>query len=224
MATAFAQASAEALETRVVAIGFWLAGIVIGIAAVSYVLYSPYPNGFLVWVVGGVFAGLALSTFEWPRAFRSPVMEMPQGGRQAFLLLTIPAAYTLAPMLCGPGLKTCTALGVFLSLSLIGLAWVTSLRLYEGGFVGHLLVPLVVLSIIPHCVCDAPTNTILRSLFGGYAPNSFVLPLATTLFAVAGLRGVRTRWTIPLVAVLLAVNILVVAGSLLFGFPWDAHL
>jgi hypothetical protein len=223
MTSAVAQVGSEWLETRVVAIAFWLSGIVIGVAAVSYVLYSPFPIEVLVWVVGAVFAGLALLSFEWPWAFRSLPREVPEGGRQAFLLLSIPAGYILAPVLCGPGLKTCTPLGVALGLSLMGLAWVTALRLYEGESVGHLLVPMAVLSLVPHCVCPAPTNMVLRSVFGGYAPNSFVLPLVTTLFAVAGSRGVRTRWSTRLVAVLLAVNIAVLVGSHFLGFPWEAH-
>lgn len=223
MTSAIAQMSSERLEVRVAAIGFVLSGIVIGVAAVSYALYSPFPIEFLVWVVAAVFAGLALLALEWPRAFRSVQRQVPEGKRQAFLLLSIPATYILAPTLCGIGLETCTAVGVFLSLSLMGLAWLTCLRLYEGESVGHLLAAMVVLSLVPHCVCDAPTNTILRSVFGGYAPNSFVLALTTTLFAVGGLRGVRPQWSARLVAVLLAVNIVVLVGSMFVGFPWEAH-
>jgi hypothetical protein len=63
--------------------------------------------------------------------------------------------------------------------------------------------------------------TIFHSLLGGYAPTCYVIPLAATLFAVAALRGIRTRWSAGLVGVLLAVTVFIVVGNPLFGFPWQ---
>ena len=104
---------------------------------------------------------------------------------------------------------------------MIGLVTVTAIQLYRGKRVGLLLVPMVVLSLVPHCVCPAPIKTIFHSVLGGYAPTCFVIPLAATLYSVAALRGVRTLWSALLVVVLLAVTVFIVVGNPLFGFPWQ---
>lgn len=160
---------------------------------------------------------------EWPRAFRRPVGEVPEGGLRGFLLLSIPAAYILAPTLCDAGLRSCTALGVLLSFVLMGLAWITRIRLNQGEAMGPLLPAMIVLSLVPQCACPTPGDTIFQRPFLGYAPNGFVLPLLTTLLVVAGLGGVRARWGARLVGMLLVVVCLVLVGSVLLGFPWEAH-
>jgi len=48
-----------------------------------------------------------------------------------------------------------------------------------------------------------------------------MIPLGATLFAVAGLRGVRPRSSTFLVAALFGVMAFIIVGGLLFGFPWQ---
>jgi hypothetical protein len=221
MSDTTAQTDLKPLERRTVQVGFLLAGIVIAVVAVSYVLYSPFPIRILVWVIGVAFAAVALLALEWPRAFRSLPGEVPTGGLRTFLILAIPIAFLLDSQICGLGLKACTVVCHVITYSLIGLATVTAFQLYRGKSVGPFLVPMVVLSLIPHCVCQAPINTIWQSIFGGYAPTCYVIPLAATLFSISALRGVRTRWSAILVVVLLAVTVFIVVGNPLFGFPWQ---
>jgi hypothetical protein len=209
------------LERWTMVVGFLLSGIIIGVVAVSYVLYSPFPIKILVWVIGVAFVGVALLAIEWPRAFRSLPGEVPTGGLRTFLILAIPIVFVLDSQICGLGLKACTVVCHVLTYSLIGLATVTAIQLYRGKSVGPFLVPMVVLSLIPHCVCQAPINTIWHSIFGGYAPTCYVIPLAATLFSISALRGVRTRWSAALVVVLLAVTVFIVVGNPLLGFPWQ---
>jgi hypothetical protein len=215
------QTGVKPLERWTIVVGFLLSGIVIGVVAVSYVLNSPFPIKILVWVIGVAFAGVALLAIEWPRAFRSLPGEVPTGGLRTFLVLAIPVAFVLDSQICGLGLKACTVVCHVLAYSLIGLSTVTAVQLHRGKSVGPLLVPIVVLSLIPHCVCQAPINTIWHSIFGGYAPTCYVIPLTATLFSISALRGARTRWSAVLVAVLLAVTIFIVVGNPLFGFPWQ---
>lgn len=148
-------------------------------------------------------------------------MSYHRAGLKWFLLLSIPVAYLLDSQICGLGFKSCTVVCTVLSVSLFVLAVVASVQLYRGKSVGVLLVPMVILSVIPHCVCQAPINTIFHNVFGGYAPTCYVIPLSTTPFAVTALRGFRTRLSAGLVGVLLAVTVSIVVGNPLFGFPWQ---
>ena len=209
------------LELWAIVVGFLLAGIIIAVVAVSYLLYSPFPIKILVWVIGVAFAGVALLALEWPRAYRRPRGEAPTGRLRTFLLLAIPIAFVLDSQICGLGFKACTVLCHVLTYSLSGLAIVTAIQLYRGKSVGPWLVAMVVLSLIPHCVCKAPINVIFQNLFGGYAPTCYVIPLAATLFSISALKGVRTRWSAILVGVLLAVTLFIVVGNPLVGFPWQ---
>jgi hypothetical protein len=215
------QTGVKSLEKRTIVVGFLLAGIVIGVVAVSYVLYSPFPIKILVWVIGVAFAGVALLAIEWPRAFRGLPGKVPTGGLRTFLILAIPIAFVLDSQICGLGLKACTVVCHVLTYSLIGLATVTAVQLYRGKSAGPFLVPMVVLSLIPHCVCQAPINTVFHSVLGGYAPTCYVIPLTATLFSISALRGVRTRWSAALVGVLLAVTLFIAVGNPLLGFPWQ---
>ena len=221
MSNAIARTGLKPLEKWTIVVGFLLSGIIIGVVAVSYLLNMTFRYQFLVWVIGVAFAGVALLNIEWPRAFRSLPGEAPQGGLRWFLLLSIPVVYLLDSQICGLGFKSCTVVCAVLSVLLFLLAVATSVQLYRGKSVGPLLAAMVVLSVIPHCVCQAPINTIFHNIFGGNAPTCYVIPLSATLFAVTALRGFRTRLSTGLVGVLLAVTVFIVVGNPLFGFPWQ---
>lgn len=211
----------KALERRTATVGFILSGFIIGVVAVSYLLYSPFPIRFLIWVIGIAFAGVALLAIEWPRGFWDIQGDVPTTGRlQTFLALSIPVAFILDSQICGLGLQACSMLCNVISFTMIGLGAVTAVQIYRGKSVGALLVPMVVIGLIPHCTCGAPINTIFQNLLGGYSPTCQVIPLATTMFAVSALRGVRTRWSAILVAVLLVVTVFIAVGNPLWGFPW----
>ena len=208
------------LERRVLTIGFWLTGLIIAVVAVSYILYSQFSIRILVWFIGIAFAGVALLEFEWPRAFRSLPGAEPAGGLRTFLILAIPLAFILDSQICGMGLKACSTLCNVISITMITLGAITAVQLYRGKPVGWLLIPMVVIGLIPHCTCGAPINTIFHDLLGGYSPTCQVIPLAVTMFAVTALRGFRTRLSVVLVAMLLAVIVFIAVGNPLFGFPW----
>jgi hypothetical protein len=210
----------KVLERRTMTVGFILSGLVIGVVAVSYVLNSPFPIKFLVWAIGIAFAGVALLSIEWPRAFRGIQGAEPAGGLRTFLILSIPIAFILDSQICGLGLAACSTLCNVISFTMIGLGAVTAVQLYRGKSVGALLVPMVVIGLIPHCMCGAPINTIFHNLLGGYSPTCQVIPLVTTLFAVTAMKGIRTRWGAVLVAVLLVVTVFIAVGNPLWGFPW----
>ncbi len=214
------QTGMKALERRTATVGFILSGIVIGIVAVSYLLYSPFPIKFLVWIIGIAFAVVALLAIEWPRGFRDIKDEIPTGRLQTFLVASIPVAFIIDSQICGLGLQACSMLCNVISFTMIGLGVVTAVQLYRGKSVGAFLVPMVVIGLIPHCTCGAPINIIFQNLLGGYSPTCQVIPLATTMFAVSAMRGVRTRWSAALVAVLLVVMVFIAVGNPLWGFPW----
>jgi hypothetical protein len=220
METSSTQTDLQPLEKQTMRIGFILAGIVIAVTAVSYLLNMTFTYQWMVWVIGVAFLAVALLTLEWTRALNNPLGETPMGTLRGLLLLAMPLAFILDSQICGLGLKACSVLCNVISFTLIGLSAVTAYRIYRNQSVGALLVPMVIIGLIPHCVCGAPINTIWQSIFGGYAPTCQVIPLAATLFSVAALRGVRTRWSAVLVGVLLAVTVFIVVGNPLFGFPW----
>lgn len=215
------QTGLNRLEVRTVTIGFVLVGIVIAVVAMSYVTYSPFPIRWLVWVIGVAFAAVALLAFEWPRAFRRPPGEAPKGKLRLFLLLAIPLAFVLDSQICGLGLKACTVLCHLISFAVIILAIIIVLSISQNKSVGPLLIPMVILGVVPHCICAAPINNFWQIMLGGYAPTCQVIPLAVTLFSVSALRGVRPRRSAALVVLLLVVILFIVVGNALLGFPWQ---
>jgi predicted neutral ceramidase superfamily lipid hydrolase len=221
METGEARTDMEPLEKQVVRVGFWLAGLVIAVTAVSYLLNMTFRYQFLVWVIGIAFAAVALLALEWPRSFSGPLGEVPGGGLRQFLVLAIPLAFVLDSQICGLGLKACSVVCNVISVALIGLGALIASRLYRDQPIGALLVPMVILGLIPHCVCDAPINVIWQRLLGGYAPTCQVIPLTATLFSISALRGRRTLWSAALVVVLLVVIAFIAVGNPLFGFPWQ---
>lgn len=106
------------------------------------------------------------------------------------------------------------------NLLLIGLAVVTAIRLHRGQSVGTVLIPMIVIALIPHCVCHAPINVLWHRMLGGVAPTCEMMPLAAALFSISALRGIRPRRSAGLVAVLFIVMVFIIVGGLLFGFPW----
>ena len=214
------QTGLKPLEVRAVQVGFLLVGIVIGLTALSYVLNMKFRYQWLVWVIGVAFAAVALLSLEWLRAYRRAPGEEPKGGLRLFLLIAMPLAFVLDSQICGLGFKACTVVCHVLSYLLIVLAIVTAVQLHRGKSIGPFLIPMIILSLVPHCVCHAPINAIWHSIFGGYAPTCFVMPLAVVLFSVTALRGVRTRFSAALVVLMLVVIAFIAVGNPLWGFPW----
>jgi hypothetical protein len=64
---------------------------------------------------------------------------------------------------------------------------------------------MIVLSLIPHCVCHAPINLLWHRVLNGVAPTCEMVPMAAVLFAASALRGVRPRGAAALVAAMFAV-------------------
>jgi len=197
-----------------------LSGVVIGVVAASYLLNMQFQYRWLVWIIGIAFGAVALLLIIWPVFLRGRLGDAPEGKLRAVLILAIPIAFVLDSQICGLGLKACSTLCNAFSFTLISLGVLIAVQLLRGKSVGLLLLPMVVIALIPHCTCGAPINTIWQSILNGYAPTCQVIPLATTLFAVAAMRGVRTRWSVALVFLLLAVTIFIVVGNPLWGFPW----
>jgi hypothetical protein len=208
------------LEKRAATVGFLLSGLVIAVVGISYILNSNYPVKILVWVIGIAFVGVGILAIEWPRGFNKLSNGIPTDSLRTFLILAIPIAFILDTQICGLGLEACSTLCHVISYTMIGLGVVTAVRLYQGKSVGGLLVAMVIVGLIPHCMCGAPINTIWQSLLGGYAPTCQVIPLATTLFSISALKGARTKWSVLMVIVLLIVTVFIVVGNPLWGFPW----
>ena len=220
MTTENTHSDVRPLETRTLSVGFLLVGLAIAVTTVSYVWNMSFSYQWLVWAVGGAFAAVALLTFEWPRALRRPG-RVPEQRLRLFLLLSIPLAFVVSSQVCGLGLRACNAVCHITNLALIGLGTVTAVRLHRGKSVAPFLIPMIVVGLIPHCVCHAPINLAWHGMLGGVAPTCEMIPLGATLFAVAGLRGVRPRSGIVLVAALFGVMAFIIVGGLLFGFPWQ---
>ncbi len=208
------------LEVRTAFIGFILVGLGVAVTTVSYVSNMTFTIQWLVWAVGGAFAATALLAFEWPRAFRRPG-AVPEGRLRGFLLLSMPLAFVLGSQVCGVGLKGCTVLCHVTNIASIGLAGTTAYRLHRGKSIGVTLIPLVVVALVPHCVCHAPVNVLWHGMLGGVAPTCGLVPLAATLFAVAALRGVRPTSSAVLTAAMLGVIVFMAVGNPLIGFPWQ---
>ena len=176
---------------------------------------------WLVWIIGIAFAGVALIALEWTRAFRSPAQEAPQGWLRNVLLISIPLAYVLGSQVCGLDLASCGAACTAINLSLIGLGTATSYRLYRGQSIGWFLIPMIILGLTPHCVCEAPINTIWHNILGGYSPTCNMVPLGVTLFSVAALKGVRPKASAVISGVLSGMIIFMAVGNPLISFPWS---
>ncbi len=214
------QTTLKPLEVRTATVGLILVGLAIVITGVSYILNMTFTYQWLVWIVGIAFITVGILTMEMPRGVRS-AGEVPEGKFRLILLLSMPLAFIVSSQVCGIGLRACNAACHLLNLVLIILAAITAFRLHRGQTIGAFLIPIIVLGLVPHCVCLAPINTLWHSMLGGVAPTCNMMPLAATLFAVMALRGIRTRYNALLIAVLYIVMIFIIVGGLLFGFPWQ---
>lgn len=209
------------LEVRTIQIGFVLAGLVIAVTGVSYLLNMKFQPQFLVWIIGAAFIGVGIITIEWLRAFGGAQGDEPKGKLRMFLLLAMPLSYIIDSQICGLGLKACNTACHVLSYALLILAVAIAIQLYRNKSVFPFLIPTVILSVVPHCACHAPINTIWHSIFGGYAPTCFVMPLAVVLFSLTALRSFRVRLSIILVVLMLIVITFCAVCNPLIGFPWQ---
>lgn len=208
------------LEMGTLVAGFLLAGVAIAVTTVSYALNMEFQYQWLVWVITAAFGAVALITLAWPLLFRNPPAEAPQGRLYQALLLSMPVAYILGSQVCGLGLASCGIACTAINLSLIGLSTATAVQIHRGKSVGALLVPIVILGLVPHCVCPAPINTIWHDIFSSVSPTCNMVPLAATLFSVAALRGIRPRASAVLSGVMTGMIVFMAVGNPLFGFPW----
>jgi len=215
------QKGSKLLEVRAIQVGFILAGFVIAVTGVSYLLNMEFQYQWLVWIIGVAFIVVGLLSVEWIRAFRRDPGDLPRGGLRMFLLLAMPLSYIIDSQICGLGLKACNTACHVLSYLLLVLAAVIAIQLYRGKSVVPFLIPTIILSVVPHCTCHAPINTIWHSLFGGVAPTCFVMPLAVVLFSLTALRGFRTRLSTIFVVLMLIVITFCAVGNALLGFPWQ---
>ncbi len=211
----------ETIEVRTTTVGLILSGFAILITGVSYLSNMTFTYQWLVWVIGLAFVAVGLITMEWPRAYKGSIGGLPDGRFRQLLIIAIPLAFIVSSQVCGLGFKACNTVCHITNITLIILAIVSALRLSEGKAVGKILIPMVVIALLPHCVCGAPINTIWHSWFGGYSPSCEMMPLAASLFAIIALRGFRTTFSTTLVVVLFAVMLFIIVGSTLFGFPWQ---
>jgi hypothetical protein len=210
----------ERTEVITVSTGLILSGLAILVTGVSYLMHMEFTYHWLVWVIGVAFVVVGLITMVWPRAYKGQLTTVPEGNLRQWLIIAIPLAFIVSSQVCGLGLRACNAACHITNLLLIVMAIVVALRLSRGQSIGMLLIPMVIIALIPHCVCHAPINTLWHSFMGGYAPTCEMMPLAATLFAVMALRGFRPGLSGLLVIILFAVMVFIIVGSLLFGFPW----
>ncbi len=218
------------LEMGTLVAGFLVTGIAIAVTTASYVTNMTFQYQWLVWVIGGAFAAAAVVTFAWPLVFRSPPSEAtpseatpseaPKGRLYQLLLLSMPVAYILGSQVCGLGFASCGVACTVINLSLIGLSTATAVQIHRGKSVGALLIPIVILALVPHCVCEAPINTIWHGLLGGVSPTCNMIPLAVTLFSVTALRGYQPRISAALSGVMTGMIVFMAVGNPLFSFPW----
>jgi hypothetical protein len=212
--------SINKLEVWGVTTGLILAGLAIVITGISYILNMNFTYQWLVWVVGLAFVVVGLLTIEWSRGFKNRG-QIPDATLRKILIFSIPLAFVLSSQVCGLGFRACNALCHITNTSLIVLGIVVAYRLFRDQAIGFFLWPMIIIALIPHCVCHAPINTIWHSILGGVAPTCEMMPLAASFFAVVALRGVRPHLTTVLVAVIFGVMVFIIVGGLLFGFPWQ---
>lgn len=220
MSIAIVRERLNPLEMGTLVAGFLMVGVAIAVTTVSYALNMTFQYQWLVWVITAAFGAVALITLAWPLAFRYPPGAAPQGRFYQALLLSMPLAYILGSQVCGLGLASCGIACTAINLSLIGLSTATAVQIHRGKSVGALLIPIVILGLVPHCVCHAPINTIWHGIFGGVSPTCNMVPLAVTLFSVAALRGIRPRASAALSGVMTGMIVFMAVGNPLFSFPW----
>lgn len=206
-------------ETVILSAGFWLVGVTVAVTAASCLMNMEFSIQFLVWIIGAAFGAVALLAMEWPRALRH-AGSVPAGRLRTLLLFNMPFAYALGSQVCGTGLKACGPLCHATNLAGIGLSAALAYRVHRGQSIAGLLVPLIVVSLVPHCVCNAPVNVLWHKVFAGTAPTCGVVPLAAVLFSLTALLGLRTRASAGLAAAMLAVIAFIAIGNPLVGFPW----
>ncbi len=214
------RASPRLLETRTVRIGFLLVGIIIAVTAVSYALNGTFRYQWLIYAAAAGFIGLAVLALVWPRAYGRGHAEAPTGKLRAALLISMPVAFIAGSQICGVGLAACGAICHATNGALVVLAAIVSWRVMRSQRVGPLLAAIVVLSLVPHCVCHAPINVVWHS-FPGVSPACDAVPLAATLFAVTALRGVRPRASSVIALATLGLIVFIAAGNSILGFPWQ---
>ena len=219
MDTTVNRAGWHPLEIRTVSVGFLLAGLAVALTTVSFALHTTFPYRWLVWGCTAGFAAVALVALEWPRALRQ-LGELPMGGQRRFFLLAVPLAFILNSQVCGLGVTACSGVCNGISFALVGLAVVTSVHLSRSQPVGPLLVPMVVLGVVPHCICNVNANVLWHSTVG-LSPACEVVPLTAALFSISALRGVRPSGSVAVVAVLLGMIVFMAVGSNVYGFPWQ---
>jgi len=211
----------NSLEQRTMFIGFILAGLTIAITGVSYLMNMTFIYQWLVWMIGISFVAVGCITIGWSGALGGSRDNLPEAKYRQLLLLSIPLSFILDTQICGIGLKACSVVCHTLSYVLILLSLIIALRIYQNKPINILLIPLVFLSLVPHCVCHSPVNVLWHQIFAGYAPTCFVIPLAASLYAVAALRGIRPVISTALVIVLLIFIVFIAVGNPLLGFPWE---
>ena len=130
METTVTRTAWQPLEVRTVWVGFLLAGLVLAVTTVSFALNTTFPYRWLVWGATVGFAAIALLALERLRAGRSSG-ELPEGGYRRFFLLAVPLAFVLNSQVCGLGVIACTAVCNSINLALVGLAMMTTVRLFS---------------------------------------------------------------------------------------------
>lgn len=210
----------DSRELMALTVGFWLAGVTVAATAASYLLNMTFSIQVLVWIIGAAFGAVALIALEWPRAL-SHAGTAAHGRLRTLLLVSLPLAYALGSQVCGTGLRACGVLCHATNLAGIGLGATVAYRVSRGQSIVVPLGLLIAVSLVPHCVCDAPVNVLWREVFAGTAPTCEVVPLAAALFSVAALRGVRTGASALLAGAMLVVIVFIAVGNPMFGFPWQ---
>jgi hypothetical protein len=212
--------SAKTAEHRILSVGFFLSGLAIVLTGVSYFLYMKFTYQWLVWIIAAAFVAIGFLTMIWPKGNYSPD-KRPEGKFRLVLLLSMPLAFLLSSQVCGLGFRACNLICHITNLLLIMLAAVTAIRVHKDQRIDLILIPMIVIALIPHCVCHAPINVLWHSILGGYAPTCEMIPLAALLFSVSALRGLRPHISAAIIVVLFAVMLFIIAGGLFFGFPWQ---
>jgi hypothetical protein len=215
------QTDKKTVEVITISVGLILTGLAIAITGVSYLLNMTFTYQWLVWIIGIAFVIVGLITIIWPLGFRAPGETVPEGKFRFYLILSIPLAFIVSSQVCGLGLSACNTLCHLTNIALIILAIFTAIRIHRAQTIGGLLIPMVIIALIPHCVCFAPINTIWHSIFGGVAPTCEMMPLAASFFSIMALRGIRPQLSTLLVVIIFVVMVFIIIGGLLFGFPWQ---
>jgi hypothetical protein len=215
------QSNLKPLEVGTLSIGLILTGLAIAVTGVSYLLNMTFTYQWLVWIIGVAFVIVGLITTIWPLGFRSRSEKFPEGKFRLYLIISIPLAFIVSSQVCGIGLSACNTLCHVTNIALIILAIFTAIRIHRGQTISGLLIPMVIIALIPHCVCFAPINTIWHNIFGGVAPTCEMMPLAASFYSIMALRGVRPQLSTILVVIIFVVMVFIIVGGLLFGFPWQ---